>query len=323
MCKLRPTPGLLITLGVLALGVLGLGACAPAAEPSPAVEVEPELEVAETTPLPDSATEATSDTAALPDLGGRSVTVAIENAYIPFNYIDPSSDTAVGWDYDALAEICGRLNCVPSFQQIGWDNMIAAVAQGQFDLAADGITITAERAEQVDFSVGYMTVDQRIMVRGDEARFDSPEALAADAELRVGMQKGTTNYEEALKLVGEERVTAFDTFGDAVQALIAGDMDAVIIDDTAGQGYVGANAEEVRLLDDVLVGQELGFIFPQGSDLVAPFNAAIEAMRADGTLDQLAATWFGPDFVAPVMPEEGAAEEAAPEEAEATPTSGG
>lgn len=231
----------------------------------------------------------------LPDLGGREITVAIENAYLPFNYIRLDNGQAEGWDYDALSEICKRLNCKPKFQEIAWDNMIAAVSAGQYDMAADGITITEERAKVVDFSDGYIAVDQRIMVRLDESRIKGTDDFKSGS-YKLGTQKGTTNYEEAVKLVGDTRTVAFDTFGDAVQALIAGDVDGVVIDDTAGQGYVGVNADKIKLLPGSLVGQQLGFVFPKGSDLVKPFNAALADMRADGTLDKLAQKWFGPDF---------------------------
>ena len=250
------------------------------------------------TPAPTAAPESAATSApagSLPDLGGREVTVAIENAYLPFNFIRLDTGEAAGWDYDALAEICKRLNCKPSYQEIAWDNMIAAVAAGQFDLAADGITITDERAKVVDFSDGYISVQQRLMVRNDETRVETIEAFTG-SELKLATQKGTTNYEEAIKLVGEARVTAFDTFGDAVQALITNDVDAVIIDDTAGQGYIGVNSDKIKLLPGSLVSQELGFVFPKGSDLVEPFNAALQAMREDGTLETINAKWFGPDF---------------------------
>ncbi|MGQ9902828.1 MAG: substrate-binding periplasmic protein [Anaerolineae bacterium] len=242
------------------------------------------------------ATAASASVEGLPDLGGREVVVAIENAYLPFNFVRLDTGEAAGWDYDALAEICRRLNCKPVYREIAWDNMIAAVAAGQFDMAADGITITEERAKVVDFSDGYISVQQRLMVRKDDMRVDSIEAFKNNASLKLATQKGTTNYEEAIKLVGEARVIAFDTFGDAVQALISKDADAVIIDDTAGQGYVGVNADQIRLLPGFLVGQELGFIFPKGSDLVAPFNAALKSMREDGTLQKINDKWFGPDF---------------------------
>jgi polar amino acid transport system substrate-binding protein len=262
-------------ISLLLAGLIALAACTPAAAPTAAP---------------------TTAAGALPDLGGRSVTVAIENAYLPFNYIRLDNGQAEGWDYDAVREICKRLNCKPDFQEIAWDNMIAAVADGQFDMAADGITITDDRAQVVDFSQGYIAVDQRIIVRLDETAFAKVDDFKTSTEAKLGTQKGTTNYDEAVKLVGEARVVALDTFGDAVQALIAGDVDGVVIDDTAGQGYVGVNADKIKLIEGALVGQQLGFVFPKGSALVEPFDAALSAMKADGTLETINAKWFGPGF---------------------------
>ena len=240
------------------------------------------------TPTPAAGTPSS----ALPDLGGKEVSVAIENAYIPFNYIRLDNGKAEGWDYDALAAICKALNCKPVFKEIGWDSMITAVSQGQFDLAADGITITDERAKVVDFSDGYINVDQRVMV-GNDSKITSANDFTTNTKLKLGTQKGTTNYDQAVKMVGESRVTAFDTFGDAVQALINGDENGVVIDDTAGPGYVGVNSDKIKLLPEKLVGQQLGFAFPKGSQLVKPFDAALAALKADGTLDALAKKWFG------------------------------
>jgi len=78
--------------------------------------------------------------------------------------------------------------------------------------------------------------------------------------------------------------------------LIGGDVDAVIIDETAGQGYRGENAEEIELIGPSISSVELGFVYPKGSALVAPVDKALEAMKADGTLDKINAKFFGPDF---------------------------
>ena len=274
-------------LALLLAATFLLAACQPVATPTAEPTKAPE-------PTQPAATQPPASN--LPDLGGREVTVAIENQYLPFNYVRLDNGKAEGWDYDALAEICQRLNCKPVFKEIGWDGMIQAVSQGQFDMAADGITITDERAQVVDFSDGYIAVEQRIMVRVDETRVAQLDDFKASATLKLGTQKGTTNYDEAIKLVGDSRVTAFDTFPDAVQALIAGDVDGVVIDDTAGQGYVGVLADKIKLLDGSLISQQLGFIFPKGSDLVKPFNAALAEMRKDGGLEKLAGKWFGPGF---------------------------
>lgn len=234
----------------------------------------------------------------LPDLGGREITVAIDNAYIPFSYIDPATGEAAGWDYDSVRAICELLNCVPVFQEAAWEGLMQALANGQYDMAADGITITDERKEMVDFSDGYMSVEQRLLVRKGESRFASLEEFTAGA-YTVGTQTGTTNYETISALVPSERIQAFEQFAFAVQALIAGDVDAVIMDETAGQGYVGVNAEVLELLPGTLASDQLGYAFPKESDLVEPFNSALVELKANGKLDELARKYFSEAFVAP------------------------
>jgi len=295
----------LYLVGLLAAVAWLATSCTAPAAPSPgAAETGPTGGRPST--VAGSGTAAAPGAAALPNLGAREITVAVENAYIPFNYIRKDTGQAEGWDYDAVNEICRRLNCRPTWKEIAWDVMIGAVAEGQFDMATDGITITEERAKQVDFSDGFITVEQRIMVPRGQTKVTAIGDFATDTSLKLGSQKVTTNYDEAVRLVGESRVLAFETFGDAVLALIAGDVDGVVIDDTAGQGYVGDNADQVTLLPDNLVSQEVGFVFPKGSKLVAPVNAALAAMRADGTLAALAAKWFGQQPITSEQIEQGA-----------------
>lgn len=261
---------------VLTLSSLVLSACASAA------------------PSPEGCLGTAAD--AIVDLNCREVTIAIENAYLPFNYIDEVTGEPGGWDYAAWDEICTRLHCTPVYVEAAWEGMIQAVADGQFDAAADGITITPDREEIVDFSIGYVAIEQRLLVRVDEARIESIDDIVADESLVLGTQTGTTNYETALTFLPAERIQAFEQFPFAVQALIAGDVDAVIIDETAGQGYLGENADQLKLVGPSMSSDQLGFIFPNGSELVASVNQALEAMMADGTLNDLNAIYFGADF---------------------------
>ncbi|MDZ4765028.1 MAG: transporter substrate-binding domain-containing protein [Chloroflexota bacterium] len=241
----------------------------------------------------------------LPDLGGQTITVAVENAYIPFNFIDETTGEAAGWDYDAIGEICVRVNCVPEYIQTSWDTMLVAISNGEFDVAADGITITEERDQSVDFSMGYIAIDQVLLTRLDETRFDDIDGFVTDESLRMGTQLGTTNYNTAVELIGDARIQSYDTFGFAVEALVAGDVDAVIIDSTAGQGYVGANAERVKIIGGSIQSDYLGFAFPEGSELVAAFDAALQSMIDDGTLEQINAKWFAPVTSTVILPDLG------------------
>ncbi len=233
----------------------------------------------------------------LPDLGGRTIVAVTENAYTPLNFADPDTGEGIGWEYDAFNEIAKRLNATVDWQLASWETMIEAVRQGQFDVGMDGITINDERKRQVDFSDPYMVSEQFMLVRADETRFDDAESFAANPDLLVGAQTGTTNFYVAVYEVldGDEanpRIKLFDTFGASVQALKSGDVDVVLMDKTSTAGYMGASPDAFKVVGGPLGSEEFGFIFTPGSDLVAPVNAALAAMKADGTIDALNQKWF-------------------------------
>ncbi len=232
----------------------------------------------------------------LPDLAGKEIVVVTENAYPPLQFLD-ASGAAIGWEYDAMADIAKRLNITVTYENISWDAMIPAVSEGQFDMGMTGITIKDDRREKVDFSESYMTSQMVMMVRGDEARFADKASFAANAELFMAAQPGTTPFYVGVYdvLDGNEanpRIKLFETFGATVEALKAGDVDLVLTDGTAGQGYVDASAGGLKIVGEKLGTEDFGFIFPKGSELVAPMNAAIAVMQKDGTLDALNKKWF-------------------------------
>ena len=233
----------------------------------------------------------------LPDLGGKTVVVVTENAYPPLQFVDPKSGKAIGWEYDAMDEIAKRLNFKVEYQNTSWDAMIQAVSDGQYNIGMTGITIKDDRKEKVDFSDPYMRSEQFMLVRGDETRFADGKSFAVVEDALVGAQPGTTPFYTAVYEVldGNEanpRIKLFETFGATVQALKAGDVDMVLTDGTAGKGYVDASNGGLKLVGGPLGSEDFGFIFTKGSDLVTPVNAAIAAMKADGTLDALNKKWF-------------------------------
>ena len=230
-----------------------------------------------------------ASTGGLPDLGGKTITVAVENAYPPFNRIDEATNQGVGWDYDSVREICKRLNCTPDFKEAAWDGIFPAMAAGEYDMLADGVTYTAERAQQVDFSQPYVTIGQVLLTRADETA--TVDEFKADSKKLIGTQIATTNEIVAKENFPAERVQSFEDFGAAVLALISGDIDAVVIDNVSALGYMDANQGKLKVDGQLTSDEQLAFAFPPGSDLVAPVNAALDAMKADGTLDQLNKKW--------------------------------
>jgi len=232
----------------------------------------------------------------LPDMGGQEIVVVTENAYPPLQFLDGDGN-AIGWEYDAMAEIAKRLNLTVTYENISWDAMIPAVSEGQFDMGMTGITIREDRAEVVDFSQSYMTSQMVMMVRGDEERFTDAASFAADPDLLMAAQPGTTPFYVGVYdvLDGDEanpRIQLMETFGATVQALIAGDVDLILTDGTAGNGYVDASDGGLKLIGEPLGTEDFGFIFPKGSAFVEPINAAIASMAEDGTRDALNTRWF-------------------------------
>jgi len=311
-------------LSLFILFSLILAACAPAATPTPlapteapaveptaapvlaATEAPPAEPTVEPTPEPTLAPTSaptmaspgeTTKAAKLPDLNGQKVVAVTGNDYTPLNFVEPESGKSVGWEYDAVNEICRRLNCTVDWQVSSWDTMIAAVKEGQFDVGMDGITITDERKKEVDFSIPYMISQQFMLVRADESRFSTPQEFAADPKLLIGSQTGTTNFYVAVYNVldGDEanpRIKLFENFGATVQALIAGDVDMVLMDAASSRGYIGANPDKLKIIGDPQGTEEFGFIFTPGSKLIEAFNAAIQTMKDDRYMDYLNTHWF-------------------------------
>lgn len=239
---------------------------------------------------------ATTAIAEVPDLAGREITVVTENAYPPLQFLDKEGK-AVGWEYDAMAEMAKRLNIVVKYENTSWDAMIPAVSEGQYDLGMTGITIKDDRKEKVDFSEPYMRSEMLMMVRGDESRFTDAASFAAVPELLMAAQPGTSPFYVGVYEVldGNEenpRIVKFETFGAGLEALKTGDVDLVLSDSTAANGYVSASDGALKIIGEPLGAEDFGFIFPKGSDLVAPFNEVIADMKADGTMDALNKKWF-------------------------------
>jgi len=226
-----------------------------------------------------------------PDLEGREIVVAVENAYPPYNYLNDDNE-AVGWDYDTFDAICELLNCVPVYEETGWDGMLIAIAAGELDVAADGITYTPLRDQSVDFSSLYQAYDETLLVREGEDRFSTVAELLETADYRVATQIGTTNEITAIELFGADAVQSYDTFGAAIEALLNDDVDAVVVDRPAAEGYIESQGNMVTLEESLAGIEGLAFAYPPGSDLVEPINAAMWALQATGVWDEIYAKWF-------------------------------
>ena len=228
----------------------------------------------------------------VPDLGGKTIRVATDATYPPFEMLD-ASKTIVGYDIDLINEICQLANCKLDIKSAAWDGIFPALQKGDYDTVISGVTITAERAKTMDFTDAYMDVGQVVLVRADETRINGVSDLAGKS---VAVQRGTTNDESATKFQKEKKlktVKRFPTFDLAVKALLNKDVDAVIIDNTAASGYMGTNPDKLKVAGDKFTSEGLGIVVRKGDkDLQSAYDAALKVLKENGSLENLYQKWF-------------------------------
>ncbi len=214
--------------------------------------------------------------------------VATSPDFPPFESLEGSE--VVGIEVDILKKVAEKMGMELDLQQMDFDSVIPGVQAGKFDLGMSGITVTDKRKENVDFSSVYFMAAQAIVVTADSGIIGK-----ADLEgKKVSIQTGTT-AEEYCMGNGYE-VLAFTANNDAAAALTAGKVDAWVVDNEVAL----AMAPELGLtvLDEAMTSEPYAFAFQKGSELVAPFNEALDALLADGTVEQIFQQ-YGVTYIAP------------------------
>jgi ABC-type amino acid transport substrate-binding protein len=226
-------------------------------------------------------------------LSGRTIRVATDATYPPFEMIDPANKNIVGYDIDLINAICALANCKTSIKSAAWDGIFPALQKGDYDAVISGVTITAERDKTMDFTDPYIEVGQVVLVRANETRIKGVGDLATRT---VAVQRGTTNDDAASTMQKERKIKnikRFPTFDLAVKSLLNRDVDAVIIDSVAGAGYMGTNPGKLKVAGEKFTSESLGIVVREGdAELQTAFNAALKVLRENGTLDRLYQKWI-------------------------------
>jgi ABC-type amino acid transport substrate-binding protein len=241
-----------------------------------------------------------ASTVAAADLGllepGK-LQVASDIPYAPFEFTEPGSTEAIGFDVDlvkAVAATPGIGITDVEFIKQPFDTIIVSIAQGRFDMSASSFSITPERAKQIDFSDGYFTATQSVMVKtgSDIQGIDDLEGR------RIGAQRGTTGADLAATVKGAE-VLRYEIIDDAFNALAADRVDAVI-NDYAVSAYAAERRDDFEIVDRNPTVENYGLVFPKDNPALRDaFNAGLAEIRANGTYDEIYRKWFGEDPPAP------------------------
>ena len=232
-----------------------------------------------------ASSEAASTSAAAGELttvmAGK-LTMATNATFPPYEMTTDSGDIE-GIDVDTAKAIAEKLGLELQIDDMDFDAALLSVQQGKADIAMAGITVTDARKAVMAFSDSYATGIQSIIVP-EGSDIASPDDLAGK---KIGTQRGTTGYIYCTDDFGEDSVVAYDNGLTAVQALNNGQVDAVVIDNAPAKEYVAANPglkvlETSYAEEDYAIGMN-----KDNTALVEAVNAALEELKADGTLQSI------------------------------------
>ena len=219
----------------------------------------------------------TSAAAELTTVEAGKLTMATNAAFPPYEMTTDAGEFE-GIDIDTAKAIAEKLGLELQIDDMDFDAALLSVQQGKADIVMAGVTVTDERKAVMDFSDSYATGIQSIIVP-EGSDITSPDDLAGK---KIGTQRGTTCSDD----FGDDAVVAYDDGLTAVQALNNGQVDAVVIDNAPAKEFVAANPGLV-ILDTSYAEEDYAIGLAKGSALEDAINAALEELKADGTLQSI------------------------------------
>jgi arginine/lysine/histidine transporter system substrate-binding protein len=206
--------------------------------------------------------------------------------FAPFEFVGDDGQPT-GIDMDLMGAIGEKIGMTIKIENMSFDALIPSLTSGKIEAAISGMTITEERKQSVLFSDPYYQASQKIIVKADSA-------IKVEADLagkHIGVQMGTTGDLYVTDNVKDATVERFDKGMDAVQDLLSGRLDAVVIDEEPANVFV-SQAQGLIVLPDRLSDEAYGIALPLGQDeLLAKINTALAALKTEGKLDEIYAKY--------------------------------
>lgn len=219
----------------------------------------------------------------------QTLVMATNAEFPPYEYHE--GDSIVGIDAEVAAAIAEKLGMKLQIEDVSFDSIIPGVQAGKYDMGMAGMTVTEERLASVNFSTSYAKGVQSVIVK-EGSDIKTIDDLTGK---KIGVQTSTTGDIYATDDYGEENITRYDNGAVAVQALLSGKVDCVIIDNEPAKSYVAAN-DGLAILDTAYAEEDYAICFnKENTDLQEKVNAALEELIADGTVQSIVDKYINAD----------------------------
>lgn len=230
------------------------------------------------------------------DSPDQELSFAMSGQYPPFNFYNDEGELD-GFDVDVGKELASRMGYTYKGVTTDWDGIIGGLRGRKYDGILGSMAITAEREEQVNFTDPYYYSGAQLIVRADSG-IESPRDLPNDA--LIGVSTGETYAQDAISLVGEDRVRYYSDPVQSMQDLKAGRIQGIITDRIVGLNAYQEMGMDFQLAGETLRTEKMGIAFHKDDvNLLQEANQALKEMRDDGTLAQISEKWFKADITNP------------------------
>lgn len=222
------------------------------------------------------------------------IVIATEGTWSPWTYHD-ENDELVGFDVEVAQRIADKLGVKASFVEAEWDSIFAGLDAGRYDIAANGVEITDERAEKYDFTQPYGYIRTAIIVRSDDDAIHS----FADLDGKTTANTLASTYAELAESFGAAAV-GVDDLNQTIELLLAGRVDATLNAEVTYYDYRNAHPEAPLKIAALTDGAaEVAIPLRKGEETAAlreAIDQAIAELRAEGVLSELSNKYFGYDI---------------------------
>ncbi|MBR4050364.1 MAG: amino acid ABC transporter substrate-binding protein [Clostridia bacterium] len=215
--------------------------------------------------------------------------MATNAAFPPYEFKE--GDAFAGIDVEIAGLIAEKLGKELVIKDVEFGSIVGGVESGKFDMGMAGMTVTDERLESVNFSTTYATGIQVVIV-AEDSPIASLDDMVADGTMKYGVQQDTTGDIYASDTpdkggYGSENVIRYKTGAEAVQALKAGKVNAVIIDNEPAKSFVAAN-EGLKILDAEWAVEDYAIcVAKENTELLEGINGALAELEAEGKIDEI------------------------------------
>ena len=213
------------------------------------------------------------------------LTMATNAQFPPYEYYE--GEEIVGIDAEIAGAIADKLGLELVIEDMEFDSIIEAVKSGKADMGLAGMTVTPERQETVDFTASYATGVQVVIVTEDSPIASVDDLFVEGNNYIIGVQRNTTGDIYCTGDIEDAGLGTIDRYSkgaDAVQALLTGKVDCVVIDNEPAKAFV-AETEGLKILDTEYILEEYAAAMSKdNTELFEAVNAALEELIADGTV---------------------------------------